>query len=95
MDNAGWVAIIVAFLTGGGGLYTALTTKRKIDAESESVSVVTMTKVLNAARDELERCHKERAKVLDRLSKAERRIDSLNAYLRLNHDVNPEDINGE
>lgn len=102
MNEAGWVAVVVAFLTGAGGWLTAASTKRKIDADSESVSISTMTSVLKTARDELKRandelrdCRTQRADVMKRLGAAENRINSLEAYLKLNHNIDPEEINGE
>lgn len=102
MNEAGWIAIIVAFLTGAGGFYTAVNTKRKIDADSESISVNTMRSVLEDVRTELERCHDDRQGVMARLEAAEEhnrrleaRVNSLEAYLRFNHGVDPESINGE
>lgn len=94
MNDASIVAVVVAFITGAGGLFTALTTKRKIDADSESVSVSTMKHVLLELRQELERCHLERSSFQQRMADAEKRIDSLETYIRLNHGINPEDING-
>lgn len=95
MNEAQWTAIVVALLTGGGGLWTAIHTKKKIDADSESVSVSTMRAVVESVREELARCHSDRAVVLERLDNAERRIRSLENYIKLNHGVDPGDINGQ
>jgi len=94
VNDASIVAIVVAFLTGAGGLITALTTKRKIDADSESISIATMKNVVLELRAELERCHTERSTFQKRIAATEKRIDSLEAYIRLNSGINPEDING-
>lgn len=95
MNEGAWTAIVVAILTGAGGFFTALTTKRKIDAESESVSVSTMKVVLDEVRGELDRCCAQRAEMLERVQRAEGRIGSLEMFLKLNYGVNPEDVNGE
>lgn len=99
MTEGAWTAIIVALLTAGGGLITAVQAKRKVDADSESVSVSTMQSVLTEVRVEMERarlenerCHQERAEVLQRLRVAESRIASLENYMRLNHGINPEEL---
>ncbi len=102
MNDAGWVALLVASVTSAGGLYTAYSTKRKVDADSESVSIVTMRGVLKEVRLELSRCHDDRATFMGRLDAAEKqnrelkkRVDSLEAYLKLNHGIDPDEINGE
>lgn len=102
MNEAGWIAVVVAFLTGAGSFFTALNTKRKIDADSESISVSTMRGVLEDVRSELQRCHDDRQDVMARLEASEEknrtleaRIDSLEAYLKLNHGVDPDSINGQ
>lgn len=94
MTETAWTAIIVAVVTAAGGLWTALTTKRRIDADSESITVATMRGVLEEVRNELDRCHTERAGVLERLQGAEARIGGLEQWIKLNHGVDPEEING-
>jgi hypothetical protein len=94
MNEGAWTAIIVAVVTAAGGLWTALTTKRKIDADSESITVATMRGVLEEVRTELDRCHMERASVLERLQGAESRIGGLEQWIKLNYGIDPEDING-
>ena len=95
MNEAGWVALIVAAVTSAGGLYTAVTTRRRINADAESVSVATMRHGVSEGRAELERCHDDRATVMARLETAEARIASLEAYMKLNHGIDPEDIAGQ
>lgn len=95
MNEAGWTAVLVAVVTGAGGLWTALSTKRKIDADSESVTITTMRGVLEELRTELDRCHMDRTHVMERLHQAEQRIAKLETFIKLNHGINPEDINGQ
>lgn len=94
MNETAWTAIVVAVVTAAGGLWTALTTKRRIDADSESITVATMRGVLEEVRNELDRCHTERTGVLERLQAAEGRIGGLEAWIKLNYGIDPGEING-
>ncbi len=102
MSPEGWVAI-AAIVTSLGGLWSGLTAKKKIDAETESLSVTTMKnvieeqrglnedqkKVIAAQRKEIVECHEEREAVLSRLELLEQRQDRWREFVLLNfgHDL--------
>lgn len=55
MNAGSIIAVVIGVLTGIGGVITALVTRRKIKAESESLSISTMRAVVESVRQELER----------------------------------------
>ena len=103
------VAVVVAAITGIGGLATAVFTKRKIDADAGNQIVQSAADTVALVTDQMQRM-KAQAEQMEwhiskleqdlatykaKLRKAEARIRRLEDFIRLNTSFDPEDINGE
>ena len=59
MPTAELVAVIIAVLSGLGGLATGIMSKRKIDADAGSTIVMSASKTVNMMEKQLERLQKQ------------------------------------
>lgn len=102
VGGLGWIGQSVV------GLFRAQSTNQKDRAEAESMTVSTMREVireldarLDAMREEVNRHESQQAELRKRISNLERernalkkRVGALEAFIKLNHDINPDDIAG-
>lgn len=96
-EVAGW---LTAIGTGIGGLVTAIVTRRKVTAETESVSITTMQKVVESVRTEMSRLQDANENLRLRVGELEHtnqqlvfRLVKLETYISKTG-VDPKKING-
>lgn len=104
----GEVTIIVAILSSLAAIATAWFTRRKISAESGSIIVGTAEATVQLVNAQMERMRTQLEQLewhVDKLEqqltahrvelrKARERIEHLEAFIRLNTDFDPDNING-
>lgn len=92
------VAAILSVLIGGAsGWFTARASRKKLGAETESVSITSMERVIISLNDEVGRLKEELQTQRDRRVILERRVRKLEKWITSQHPhIDPaNDINGD